>query len=99
MISRILRALMRKLGGMQKPNRRTLHRKWELIGEKSYGSEQMDRVPPWVMEQIAYIYRHGPGSSLGLQTYYLKGKTYRYRLSFSGQGGPVLHVHRRRRSK
>lgn len=93
MIGRILRALG------PKPKRRRLHRNWELIGEKNYGNEDMGNVPPWVKKQIAHIYRHGPGSSLGLQTYYLKGKTYRYRLSFSGQGGPILHIHRRRRSR
>ena len=83
MLSRILRAFQ----------------KWELIGENIYGKEDMQRVPPWVKEQIDRIYRHGSGSSLGLRTYYLKGKTYRYRLAFSGQGGPMLHVYRRRRAR
>ena len=94
MIVRILRSLIR-----HKPDRRRIRRKWELIGEKSYANGDMRKVPPWVQEKISQIYRHGPGSSLGLQTFYLKGKTYRYRLSFSGQGGPILHVHRRRRSR
>ena len=93
MLGRIFRALK------PKPRKRRLHRTWELIGERSYGKGDMARVPPWVKEQVAHIYRHGPGSSLGLQTYYLKGKTYRYRLSFSVQGGPILHVYRRRRSR
>ena len=89
--------LMRTL--KPKPTKKRLHRKWELIGQKTYGSEDLGRVPQWVSEHIDDIYRHGPGSSLGLQTYYLKGKTYRYNLSFSGQGGPILHVYRKRRSR
>jgi hypothetical protein len=91
-IARLLRAL--KL----KPKKR-LHREWELIGERNYRNEDFERVPPWVKEHIAGIYRHGPGSSLGLKTYYLKGKTYRYKLAFGGQGGPILHVYRRNRSR
>lgn len=91
MIGQLLRIL--------KPNSRDRrrHRKWELIGDKAYGHENLERVPSWVKEKIADIYCDGPGSSLGLQTYHLKGKRYRYRLAFSGQGGPILHVYRRKR--
>ena len=75
------------------------HRDWEFIGGKNYGAEDLTKVPPWVRKSIAHIYSHKGGSSLGEMTYYLKGKTYRYRLSFSGQGGPILDVYRRRRAK
>ena len=70
--------------------------RWELIGTKAYGDVDFERVPSWVQKQIAQLYRNGT-SSLGLQTFELKGKTYRYRLAFAGQGGPFLNVYRRRR--
>ena len=38
-------------------------------------------------------------STLGLQTFHLKGRTYRYKGAFSGQGGPTVHYYRRRRRK
>ena len=43
-------------------------------------------------------YQHGPGSSLGGLTYYLKGKRYRYKLVFAGQGGPIVNVYRKPRT-
>ena len=46
----------------------------ELIGTKAYGDVDFERVPSWVQKQIAQLYRNGT-SSLGLETYELKGKT------------------------
>ena len=73
-------------------------KRWELVGRKAYGDESFERVPPWVRREIARIYR-GATSSLGEEVHYLKGKTYRYKLVFGGQGGPILGVFRRRRRR
>ena len=85
-----------KLSSKQNPTGKKS--RWELIGTKAYGEVDFERVPPWVQKQIARIYRDGT-SSLGLHTYELKGKTYRYKLAFAGQGGPLLNVYRRKRRK
>ena len=71
---------------------------WEIIGRKNYGTTEFDRVPDWIQRKIAYIYKNGPGSSLGGQTYRIKGKRYRYKLEFAGQGGPILVVSRKPRT-
>ena len=71
---------------------------WVLIGTKHYGTVNFSKVPAWVQKNISYIYQHGPGSSLGELTYYLKGKRYRYKLEFAGQGGPTLNVYRKPRT-
>ena len=94
MLGRLLRLRKRK----PEPKRRRPRNRWELVGSKAYNDESFERVPPWVQREIARIYR-GATSSLGEQTHYLKGKTYRYKLVFSGQGGPIMSVFRRRRRR
>ena len=101
MLARIRRFLEARPAGSTVPSeQKPIGKKsrWELIGTKAYGEVDFERVPPWVQKQITRIYRDGT-SSLGLQTYELKGKTYRYKLAFAGQGGPFLNVYRRKRRK
>ena len=71
---------------------------WEVIGRKNHGSSNLTKVPDWVRQRIDYIYKHEGGSSLGELTYLLKGNRYRYKLEFSGQGGPILIVSRKPRT-
>ena len=96
MLVSLLRILNKKPSNTRRRRRR--RDRWELIGRKVYSDERLENVPPWVMREIARIYR-GATSSLGLETRYLKGHTYRYKLVFGGQGGPMLNVYRRRRRK
>ena len=71
---------------------------WVLVGTSSYGKSDFGKIPTWVRKKISYIYQHGPGSSLGGLTYYLKGNRYRYKLEFAGQGGPIVNVFRKPRT-
>lgn len=96
MLDRLLRVLGKKPDRRRK--RRRKRNRWELIGEKVYSDERLEKVPSWVMKEIIRIYE-GATSSLGTETHYLKGRTYRYKLVFGGQGGPMLNVYRRRRRK
>ena len=95
MLGPLLRILKKKPTGTRRRRRRD---NWELIGRKVHSDERLEKVPPWVMKEIARIYR-GATSSLGEEIHYLKGRTYRYKLVFGGQGGPMLGVYRRRRRK
>ncbi len=89
----------RILKGKAAPSKKTAsHPQWEVIGRKNYGEVSFNKVPAWVQKQITHIYKHGPGSSLGELTYQLKGKRYRYKLEFAGQGGPILVVSRKPRT-
>ena len=72
---------------------------WEIIGRSVNSvTTGFDRVPDWIQRKIAYIRKNGPGSSLGGQTYRIKGKRYRYKLQFAGQGGVILVVSRKPRT-
>lgn len=71
----------------------------ELIGQMSYGKGSLERVPSWVLRQVGKMAQKHSSSTLGLQTFHLKGRTYRYKGAFSGQGGPTVHYYRRRRRK
>lgn len=71
---------------------------WEIIGGSNYVTTEFDNVPDWIQRKIAYIRKNGPGSSLGGQTYRIKGKRYRYKLQFGGQGGVILVVSRKPRT-
>jgi len=74
------------------------------IGRMAYGKRE-GFIPRWVERAIKRIYRRQmdphdhtiPGSSLGLLTFSLRGRHFRYRLVFSGQGGPIVDVFRCRR--
>ena len=81
-----------------KPKTRENPHTWVLVGTKNYGTSNFSKVPTWVRKQVSYIYQNGPGSSLGGLTYHLKGKRYRYKLDFSGQGGPILNIYRKPRT-
>lgn len=68
---------------------------WEVIGRTNYGKKDLSKVPKWVLKEISKI---PGGSSLGGQTYGFKGKRYRYRVEFWGQGGPIMIVARKPRT-
>ncbi|MBN1693217.1 MAG: hypothetical protein JW845_06650 [Dehalococcoidales bacterium] len=77
---------------------KSLFSSWEHIGRISYGNIE-GNIPHWVLSSINRIeHKYGGGSS-GLvdRIFYLKGKHFKYRIFFSGQGGPVVDVERRKR--
>jgi hypothetical protein len=61
--------------------------------------ENIERVPPWIQKAIEGIYKEHGGSSLGQSHFIVKGRSYFYRLTFSGQGGPSVSVERSPRRK
>ena len=70
---------------------------WERIGGYNYGSSDMGRVPKWIREKIS----HMPMSGIASDGQYvvLEGRTFRYRIVPSGQGGPIVDVYRCRKPK
>jgi len=58
-------------------------------------------IPDWVLKQSNLIRnKYGGSSSWALnKVWYLKGRTFRYRLEFAGQGGNVLVVAKKLRKK
>ena len=66
-------------------------RDWESIGGSAHGKDDYRRVPTWIKGVIRKFEKENSGSSLGLLHFVVKGKTFYYRVSFSGQGGP-MHV-------
>ena len=70
---------------------------WERIGGYAYGSSDMGKVPKWVRERMS----HMPMSGIASDGQYvvLEGRTFRYRIVPSGQGGPIVDVYRCRKSK
>ena len=76
---------------------------WKEIGYSfKNGRKSMEDVPDWVKEQIPK-YRsmfHTTDSHFKRKPYYLKGKTFRYRISFSRvHGGTDLRVCKTLREK
>ena len=84
-----------------KSHRKTRGNHWECIGRESFGKGDLSRVPPWVQKAIVEIRQKygGTSSSLVEQYFTLKGKNYRYRVIFDGQGGTDMAVWRRLRNK
>ncbi len=77
---------------------KSLFTSWEHIGSISYGNIK-GNIPQWVLSSIHRIERKYGGGSSGLvdKLFYLKGKHFKYRISFSGQGVPIVDVERRKR--
>lgn len=71
--------------------------------ERRSGWENVPNPPDWIKKEIKLIEnRHRVGSSWAVgKAWYLKGDTFRYRLTFEGQGGNYITVARklRRRKK
>lgn len=70
-------------------------REWEFVGSESYGKTS-GQILPWVERFIEK--QHG-GSSLGELHFILKGRSFWYRVSFAGQGGPTAIVERSSRKE
>jgi len=66
----------------------------------SYGKYE-GNIPNWIIHEIDRIGKDPktPGSSLGGMVYFVNGKTFKYRLDFSGQGGPIVDVSRKLRNR
>jgi hypothetical protein len=71
---------------------------WEHVGSITYGEIRGD-IPQWVLSAEKQIERKygGTSSSLVDKFFYLKGHHYRYRISYSGQGGSIVEIERRKR--
>ena len=72
-----------------------MSRSWEHIGHIDYGHVEGD-IPRWVLSAEKQI-RHksgGTSSSLLGKYFFLKGRYFKYRLSFAGQGGSLVSVER-----
>lgn len=61
--------------------------------------ESISNPPEWVLNRIKLIEnKHRGGSSWAIgKAWYLKGRTYRYRITFGGQGGALTCVARKLR--
>ena len=70
---------------------------WELIGVDTVGHRSLERVPGWLLRRVGRIAGERSGSTLGLQTTYLKGRRYRYKVVFRGKVPSGMCVYRRRR--
>ena len=81
-------------------NKRKHTSNWEYIGSISYGNKA-GNIPKWVLDAERKISQKygGTSSSLLDKMFYLKGKHFRYRLSYSGQGGCIVTIERRERHK
>jgi len=84
----------------EKLQTRPVGSEWEWIGRITYGKCEGD-IPHWVLHEIDRIGKDPktPGSSLGGMSYFVNGRTFKYRLDFSGQGGPVVDVSRKLRHR
>ena len=73
-------------------------RVWKHIGSITYGKIEGD-IPRWVLTEEKQIERKygGTSSSLLDKFFYLKGRHFKYRISYSGQGGPIVDIERRKR--
>lgn len=71
---------------------------WEHIGSINYGEIKGD-IPQWVLAAEKQIERRygGTSSSLANKVFYLKGRHFEYRVSYSGQGGSIVEIERRKR--
>jgi len=85
--------ILRRFGKTKPPKR-----VWEYIGSISYGNKEGD-IPRWVLSAERQIYRKygGTSSSLLNKFFYIKGRHFEYRISYAGQGGPIVEVERRKR--
>ena len=70
---------------------------WELIGVDTAGQRSLERVPGWLLRRVGRMADEHISSTLGLQTTYLKGGRYRYRVVFRGNAPSDICVYRRRR--
>jgi 8-oxo-dGTP pyrophosphatase MutT (NUDIX family) len=73
---------------------------WEYVGQINYmTTSRTDSIPKWLQSAIADIQtKHGgTSSSLVEKTFYVKGKTFLYKINFAGQGGYIVIVSRRLR--
>ena len=52
-----------------------------------------------MLREVRKRARRHNNSSLGGQTFYLKGRRYRYKVTFSGQGPHDMYVYRAKRRK
>jgi len=74
------------------------HSSWRNIGRIEYGNIK-GSIPKWVLSEEWRIRKRYGGGSSGLVdlVFYLKGRRFEYRLSFGGQGAPMVYVDRRKR--
>ena len=71
---------------------------WAHIGSIAYGNITGD-IPNWVLSEEKRIKRKygGTSSSLIDKAFYLKGHHFEYRITYSGQGGAIVEIERRKR--
>lgn len=74
---------------------------WELIGKEEYGKKYFNDVPTWVRKELERLQsKHSwHDAASGGKRFYLKGRTYRYRLTPAGQGGPITYIERKLRER
>jgi len=89
-------SLFRRAKPLAKTKPRGRH--WEHIGRITYGEKEGD-VPRWVLDAEREIHRKygGTSSSLLNKFFYIKGRHFEYRISYAGQGGPIVEIERRKR--
>jgi len=73
-------------------------KKYKWIGRITYSDKEGD-IPLWILREIEKIRDDPktPGSSLGGRRYYVNGKSFKYQIAFSGQGGPIVDILRKPR--
>lgn len=71
---------------------------WSPFGSIEYGTIKGD-IPKWVLDEERRISRKygGTSSSLLDKHFFLKGRHFEYRLTYAGQGGSIVYIHRRKR--
>ena len=100
-LNRVKRGLQRLLfrvkGRLKRVRRRRDYVPWELIGYEWYGDVHCDRVPRWVMKEMARLKRKYSWHELAHSDRYilLRGRHYEYRITPAGQGGPITYIERR----
>ena len=87
-------SLLRLLGSSYKGRAR--HDNWELIGQETHKGSSVDSVPNWVLHEVGRRARKHSSSMLGLQTFYMKGRRSRYKVTFRSIAPPDMYVYRRR---
>ncbi len=78
--------------------KKTKKDEWKWIGRITYDNREGD-IPLWILREIEQIRDDPktPGSSLGGRRYYISGKSFKYQIAFSGQGGPIVDILRKPR--
>ena len=85
---------MWRLFGFGKSKNKSRKRLWEHLGGFSPVGRDLRRVPSWIQK---FAKENTPGGGDENPYFIVKGKTFEYRVSYSGQGQNYCSIERRKR--